>query len=153
MIQARIPPSHEDCQSVVMCSARNSADKVLQLAIPAWTPRQREARLDCQVASSFLHPLLILATAILTTKSTARTPASPIPFCWVPVRGRLEAMGVTLMSLDQLSRVSRCLASLPSQAEAWQSENSLAPVLRMCSENSVADIDNASAHNRRPRGN
>ena len=79
VIQARIPPSHEDCQILVMCSARNSAAKMLQLAIRARTPRQREARMDCQVASSYLHPLLILATAILAPSGAARTLASPIP--------------------------------------------------------------------------
>ncbi len=67
MIRARIPPSREVLSN---CDVGdwNSAAETLQLAIRAVAPRQREARFDYPVASSYLPSLLLLATAILTTE-------------------------------------------------------------------------------------
>ena len=76
--RARIPPPREDCH-IVMYAARCRMAKVLQHTNRAVTPRQREVRIDFQVASSFLPSLLILATTILANIGATGVLASRLP--------------------------------------------------------------------------
>jgi len=77
-IRARIPPPHE-IRHIVIFAARCSTAKLLQHTTRTVTPLQREVRIDFQVASSFLHSLLILVTTILTTIGAVRLLESMFP--------------------------------------------------------------------------
>jgi len=79
------------------------AANLLQLAIQAATPHQREVERDFPVESFCLLLPLILVTAILATNGTAGVGRLGFPF---PIRARPEATANTLSTLDQRGAVS-----------------------------------------------